>query len=77
MAGASESLRTRTDARNGGAFPARSDGAAGLPETLHAHRILGQTRFYFGDFAGAHDHFQKTIELYDHARHAHFANRLV
>src|SRR5262249_26845814 len=33
------------------------------------------TCLYFGDFAGAHDHFQKTIELYDQARHADFANR--
>jgi predicted ATPase len=44
-------------------------------ETLIAHRTFGQTRFYFGDFAGAHDHFQKTIELYDPARHGDFANR--
>jgi tetratricopeptide (TPR) repeat protein len=40
-----------------------------------AHRISGQTCLYFGDFAGAHDHFQKTIELYDPARHGDFANR--
>jgi class 3 adenylate cyclase/predicted ATPase len=45
------------------------------PEALVAHRICGSTCFYFGDFAGAHDHFQKTIELYDQARHADFANR--
>jgi predicted ATPase len=45
------------------------------PETLVAHRISGITCFYFGDFAGAHDHYQKTIELYDPARHADFANR--
>jgi tetratricopeptide (TPR) repeat protein len=45
------------------------------PEALVAHRISGSTCFYFGDFAGAHDHFQKTIELYDQARHADFANR--
>ena len=45
------------------------------PETLVAHRISGITCFYFGDFAGAHDHFQKTIELYDQARHGDFANR--
>jgi hypothetical protein len=45
------------------------------PEAVIAHRISGQTRFYFGDFAGAHDHFRKTIELYDLARHADFANR--
>src|SRR5215469_14030806 len=44
------------------------------PEALVAHRISGSTCFYFGDFAGAHDHFQKTIELYDQARHADFAN---
>jgi predicted ATPase len=45
------------------------------PETLVAHRISGVNCFYFGDFAGAHDHFQETIELYDQARHADFANR--
>jgi class 3 adenylate cyclase/tetratricopeptide (TPR) repeat protein len=46
-----------------------------FPETAIAHRISGQTCLYFGDFAGAHDHFQKTIELYDQARHGDFANR--
>jgi predicted ATPase len=45
------------------------------PGALVAHRISGSTCFYFGDFAGAHDHFQKTIELYDQVRHADFANR--
>jgi len=45
------------------------------PEALIAHRISGSTCFYFGDFAGAHDHFRKTIELYDRARHGDFANR--
>ncbi len=45
------------------------------PEALVAHRISGSTCFYFGDFAGAHDHFQKTIELCDQARHGDFANR--
>ena len=45
------------------------------PEALIAHRISGTTCLYFGDFAGAHDHFQKTVELYDPARHVDFANR--
>src|SRR5262249_20465085 len=45
------------------------------PEVLIAHRVSGATSFYFGDFAGAHEHFQKTIDLYDPARHADFANR--
>jgi predicted ATPase len=45
------------------------------PETLIAQRISGVTCLYFGDFAGAHEHFQKTIELYDQARHGDFANR--
>jgi predicted ATPase len=45
------------------------------PETLIAHRVSGCTCFQFGDFAGAHQHFQKTIELYDQARHADFADR--
>jgi predicted ATPase len=45
------------------------------PEVLVGHRISGVTCFYFGDFAGAHEHFQKTIELYDQVRHGDFANR--
>jgi len=45
------------------------------PEALVAHFISGVTRFYFGDFAGAQEHFQKSIELYDQARHGDFANR--
>jgi len=45
------------------------------PETLIAHRVSGCNSLQFGDFAGAHLHFQKTIELYDQARHAGFANR--
>jgi hypothetical protein len=46
-----------------------------LPETLIAHRISGLTCFYFADFAGAHDQFQKSLELYDQARHADFVSR--
>ncbi len=45
------------------------------PEAVAAHRIFGATRWYLGDFAGAQEHFQKTVELYDQARHADFANR--
>jgi class 3 adenylate cyclase/predicted ATPase len=45
------------------------------PEAVIAHRSSGVTCFYFGDFAGAHDHFRKTIELYDPACHGDFANR--
>jgi len=45
------------------------------PEAMIAHRISGITCWYFGDFADAHDHFQKTVELYDQARHGDFANR--
>src|SRR5262249_4257842 len=45
------------------------------PEILIAHRISGVNCFCFGDFTGAHDHFQKTIELYDQARHGDFAKR--
>src|SRR6516164_4152448 len=45
------------------------------PEAVVAHQISGLTCISFGDFAGAHQHFQKTIELYDQARHADFANR--
>jgi predicted ATPase len=45
------------------------------PETLIAYRVSGCTCLQFGDFAGAHQQFQKSIELYDQARHAGFANR--
>jgi predicted ATPase len=45
------------------------------PETLIAHRISGVTCWYFGDFAGAHEHLQKTIELYDQARHGDSAHQ--
>jgi predicted ATPase len=45
------------------------------PEALIAHRVSGNTCVYFGDFVGAHDHFHKSIELYDQARHGDFANR--
>ncbi|MBV8337402.1 MAG: hypothetical protein JO358_18560, partial [Alphaproteobacteria bacterium] len=44
-------------------------------EALVAHRISGNTCLYFGNFVGAHSHFQKTIELYHQARHGDFANR--
>jgi hypothetical protein len=45
------------------------------PEALIAYRNFGTTCLYFGDFAGAHDHYKKSIELYDRARHADFANQ--
>jgi predicted ATPase len=45
------------------------------PEAMVGHRISAFTCLYFGDFAGAHDHFQKSIELYDQVRHGDFANR--
>ena len=45
------------------------------PEALVGHRTSGLTCFYFGDFAGAHDHYQKAVELYDETRHGDFANR--
>jgi predicted ATPase len=45
------------------------------PETLIAHRVSGCTCLQFGDFAGADQHFQKTVELYDKTRHGDFANR--
>src|SRR5262249_50406594 len=45
------------------------------PEAVVAHRIFGTTRWYFGDFAGAHEHFQKTIKLYIPACHGDFASR--
>jgi len=44
-------------------------------EAVVAHRIAGLTCFDFDDFAGAHGHFQKTVELYDPACHGDFANR--
>jgi class 3 adenylate cyclase/predicted ATPase/ABC-type transport system involved in cytochrome c biogenesis ATPase subunit len=45
------------------------------PEAVMTHRISAQTCFHFGDFARAHEHFQKTIELYNPVQHGDFANR--
>ena len=45
------------------------------PDALVAYRTSGATCFYFGDFAGAHNHYQKSLELYDQAHHGDFANR--
>jgi predicted ATPase len=45
------------------------------PEALVAHRISGTTCFCLGDFAGAHEHLRKSIELCDPACHGDFANR--
>jgi predicted ATPase len=45
------------------------------PEALVGHRVSGTTCFYFGDFAGAHQHFHKAIGLYDQAWHGELANR--
>jgi len=52
--------------------------ATARPDCLEAsvaHRVSGFTCFYFGDFAHAHEHFQKTLDLYDQARHGDFAKR--
>jgi len=45
------------------------------PEAVIAHRIFGSTRFYFGDYTAAHDHFQKSLELYDSGKHRELVNR--
>jgi predicted ATPase len=45
------------------------------PEVVIAHRNFGTTAFYFGDYANAHDHYQKSLELCDRARLADLANR--
>jgi len=58
-----------------GLFLREATARPNCPETLIAHRVSGATCFYFGDFAGSHDHYQKSLELYDQTRHAGFANR--
>jgi predicted ATPase len=45
------------------------------PEALIAYRTSGVTGFYLGDFAGAHQHLQTTLDLYDPECHGTFANR--
>jgi predicted ATPase len=40
-----------------------------------AHRLSGHTRWYLGDYAEAHEHYRKSIQLYEPARHGDFANR--
>jgi class 3 adenylate cyclase/predicted ATPase len=56
-------------------FLREAEARPNYPETLIAHRNFGFTCFYFGDFSGAHDHFQESIELYNPASHGDFANR--
>jgi class 3 adenylate cyclase/predicted ATPase len=45
------------------------------PEATVAHRVAGFTCFYFGDFARAHEHFEKALELCAQTRHADLAKR--
>ena len=47
----------------------RECGAFHMTWQKHRH-IASQIQSPWLHFAGAHDHFQKTIELYDQARHA-------
>jgi predicted ATPase len=58
-----------------GLFLREAEAGPDCPEASVAHRISGVTRFYFGDFADAHQHFQKTVELYDRTRHGDLAHR--
>jgi hypothetical protein len=58
-----------------GLFLSEATAQPDCPEAWVAHFISVRTCSYFGDFAAAHDHFQKTIELYDQVRHPDFANR--
>jgi hypothetical protein len=44
-------------------------------EVLVARRIFGCTCWDLADFIAAHEHFRKTVELYDQTRHGDFANR--
>ena len=46
-----------------------------LPEACVGHRIFGTTRWYVGDFTGAHRHLATALGLYDRAAHGDFANR--
>jgi predicted ATPase len=68
-------LLTQIDARNGRAFSARSHGPAGLSRGCGRAPHFRHHLLFFADFAGAHEHFQKTVELYDQVRHGDFANR--
>ena len=45
------------------------------PEACVGHRIFGATRWYIGDFTGAHRHLETALGLYDRAAHGDFANR--
>jgi predicted ATPase len=47
------------------------------PEALIAHRVFGITSWYFGDYAASHQHFQRTVELFDPVRHGDFANQFL
>src|SRR5262249_30367131 len=56
-------------------FLRETTGRRGCPEAGIAHRMIGSSPFYFGDCAAAHDHFQKSLELYEPAQHSELINR--
>jgi predicted ATPase len=45
------------------------------PEAQVAHRVSGVTCWYFGDFVAAHEHFRKSVAVYDRVLHSDFADR--
>jgi tetratricopeptide (TPR) repeat protein len=46
-----------------------------LPEACVGHRVFGSTCWYIGEFAKAHEHLQRALNLFDPKQHQDFMHR--
>jgi predicted ATPase len=56
------------------AFMRDAERSPTLPEAGIAHRLLGTTCWYAGDYTGAQVHLEQALARYDHARDLHLAS---
>ncbi|PWT93767.1 MAG: hypothetical protein C5B56_00180, partial [Proteobacteria bacterium] len=56
------------------AFMRDAERSPTLPEAGIAHRLLGTTCWYAGDYTGAQVHLERALARYDHARDLHLAS---
>jgi predicted ATPase len=56
------------------AFMRDAERSPALPEAGIAHRLLGTTCWYTGDYAGARLHLDEALARYDHARDLHLTS---
>ena len=56
------------------AFMRDAERSPALPEAGIAHRLLGTTCWYAGDYAGAQVQLEQALARYDHARDLHLSS---